>query len=198
MGWPEHRILASLLRHETFGAVRRRRNGKPTRCPSDCIGIGLRFNHTLSGGSCIRQAGRPQTNHGSFSRQKGKCSVPTFPFLSKVGRVHDETHTEDRRECTTGTRASVMHQPTLHRKPHMRCVSREIYRYIRPGTAPSRNPHSQRCSVEALLSYPQLLHALSQATRRAQGRKIRPFVNLWQENVLLSGVGADMERPRRN
>ena len=62
----------------------------------------------------------------------------------------------------------------------MRCVSREIYRYIRPGAAPSRNPYSQRCSVEALLSYPQLLHALSHATRRAQGQKIRPFVNLWQ------------------
>ena len=80
------------------------------KCTKTCIGIGLRFNHTLSGGSCIRQAGRPQTNHGSFSRQKGKCSVPTFPFLSKVGVVHDETHTEDRRECTMGTRASVMHQ----------------------------------------------------------------------------------------
>ena len=74
----------------------------------------------------------------------------------------------------------LSHAPTLHRKPHMRCVSREIYRYIRPGAAPSRNPHSQRCSVEALLSYPQLLHALRHATRRAQGQKIRPFVNLWQ------------------
>ena len=32
----------------------------------------------------------------------------------------------------------------------MRCVSREIYRYIRPGAAPSRNPNLQRCSVEGL------------------------------------------------
>ena len=72
----------------------------------------------------------------------------------------------------------LSHAPTLHRKPHMRCVSREIYRYIRPGAAPSRNPHSQRCSVEVLLSYTQLLHALSHATRRAHGRKIGPFVNL--------------------
>ena len=77
----------------------------------------------------------------------------------------------------------LSHAPTLHRKPHMRCVSREIYRYIRPGAAPSRNPYSQRCSVEALLSYPQLLHALSHATRRAHGRKIGPFVNLWQVNL---------------
>ena len=74
----------------------------------------------------------------------------------------------------------LSHAPTLHRKPHMRCVSREIYRYIRPGAAPSRNPHSQRCSVEALLSYPQLLHAPNHTTRRAQWQTIRPFVNLWQ------------------